>query len=894
MAKPLVLLSGSSHCLAQSRTLVPRQWRGGVGMLSLGVLAGMLCGSLLLLVQSPSDSGTAQRCSNGVFHGGSPERQQADGGLVSFLELENEGNKLQKEEEKGNGLTDLEQKENGKAMRKGQDDWDDTDDLSQRARTSPPAAALAGEAACVSSVPSALPSDYDMYRSALPDSVRPLHLVLIGVMTTAKFVDTRAVAGYRTWGRHFDHLVYFSSEGTESKYGLPVVGLNGIDDEYPPQRKAFAMLRYFAVHFSDTYSFFVRLDDDVYVRTSRLQRVLSMLNREADLYIGQPGEGNKKEKKTLGVQTWRYCMGGPGVVYSRSVLKKLRSHVDYCLRYLMQSTHEDVEVGRCLHERLGISCSWNAEMAKLFFHGFSNSMIYSNQVHSKHLRYAVTIHPLKDPKLVYKLHHFYLSKEILLKENELALMNTSVVDLVPFLKQATIEDLAKQEIERRRQANDRTLQLPWLSAYRSARFSPKHVMAHFTPYIYRSARAPSLPQNDFRGGPYRSSLKMTLGKMVYQRSRANRKVRFHYTRLNEGFMAYDPVLGYRLVADSQISEHRRDTGVHDRTEQIEVYQRFNSLMYSKERSSVLSSTELVTIVVVVSAARAERFDGFVDSINSLLEEPGVVRKRVRLFVTLCLLQTKSASLPAAKVKQAKEQVRSGLAHLAELQPKLTVRRSTYPGRMSAEFALRTMRDSYNISWWSDLNAASDDLVLIVDESVRFRAGLLQRCRLNAVSRTSVYFPIVFSVYPESVSRRRTPFTYAFTSSAGTWLDDYYGVGCFHARDLNVTAKVFGLAPLWEEEELATLASDVVSQGLDSMRAPDPDVYREHVHLSTCDRIRESKLRYHCSWQTSNRIGTKQQLLNWLGANNHEEIKENWLAIANSQRDLYEHDPLAVL
>ena len=133
--------------------------------------------------------------------------------------------------------------------------------------------------------------DDDRQRRILPEEIRPKKLVLIGVMTTAKFIDTRAVAGYQTWGMSFFDLIYFSSEGTKSRFGLPVVGLKGIDDEYPPQRKSFSMLRYMAKHYADEYEFFMRLDDDVYLRPKRLQHILSMLTKGTDFYIGQPGEG---------------------------------------------------------------------------------------------------------------------------------------------------------------------------------------------------------------------------------------------------------------------------------------------------------------------------------------------------------------------------------------------------------------------------------------------------------------------------------------------------------------------------------------------------------------------------------------------------------------------------
>lgn len=58
-------------------------------------------------------------------------------------------------------------------------------------------------------------------------------------------------------------------------------------------------------------------------------------------------------------------MGGPGVVLSRETLALVAPHLESCLGSLM-TTHEDVELGRCIKRHLGVSCTWNYEMTTLF------------------------------------------------------------------------------------------------------------------------------------------------------------------------------------------------------------------------------------------------------------------------------------------------------------------------------------------------------------------------------------------------------------------------------------------------------------------------------------------------------------------------------------------------
>ena len=55
-------------------------------------------------------------------------------------------------------------------------------------------------------------------------------------------------------------------------------------------------------------------------------------------------------------------MGGPGVLMSRSTLRKVAPYLEYCLQNLY-TTHEDVEVGRCIKKFVGVSCTWAFEVS---------------------------------------------------------------------------------------------------------------------------------------------------------------------------------------------------------------------------------------------------------------------------------------------------------------------------------------------------------------------------------------------------------------------------------------------------------------------------------------------------------------------------------------------------
>ncbi|CAG5129832.1 unnamed protein product [Candidula unifasciata] len=79
--------------------------------------------------------------------------------------------------------------------------------------------------------------------------------LFVGVMTTRKFLATRALASRLTWvSRVPGQVVYFLEKGEAYQGDLNVVELDGIEENaYPPQKKSFAMLQYINHHYAEDY-----------------------------------------------------------------------------------------------------------------------------------------------------------------------------------------------------------------------------------------------------------------------------------------------------------------------------------------------------------------------------------------------------------------------------------------------------------------------------------------------------------------------------------------------------------------------------------------------------------------------------------------------------------------
>ena len=193
----------------------------------------------------------------------------------------------------------------------------------------------------------------------------PKQLILIGVMTAEKYIDSRVIAAYETWVKTVPgRVIFFTSEKSRSKIptGLPVVALPGVDDTYPPQKKSFLMFKFMHDFFRDKFQYFARVDDDIHVKGEELGRFLRSINSSQPLYMGQAGLGNREEFGKMGLNPNKpYCMGGPGMILNAATLKLFGPHIHECLPN-MYTEHEDVEVGRCITAFSNATCTKSYEV----------------------------------------------------------------------------------------------------------------------------------------------------------------------------------------------------------------------------------------------------------------------------------------------------------------------------------------------------------------------------------------------------------------------------------------------------------------------------------------------------------------------------------------------------
>ncbi|KAI6207850.1 Hexosyltransferase [Aphelenchoides besseyi] len=626
-------------------------------------------------------------------------------------------------------------------------------------------------------------------------------LLLVGIMTAAKYVDSRAYNVWRTWAQHIPgKVLFFVAENTVSQYSdLPLVRLKGVDDTYPPQKKSFAMMRWFYDNQLNNYDWFMRADDDLYVRAERLEAFLRALDPGKVHLIGQAGLGNSAEygQLSLGPQD-NYCMGGPGVIISRETLSVVAPHLESCLLNLM-TTHEDVELGRCIRKHAGVACTWNYEMQQLFHNNQSQPNVYKNGGAAE-LRQAITLHPVKDPAVMLKLHveaetlklNELRAKQIRLRRelstnppsltrrvanttNDLQLWDFVASNKITFCAnqvtcprhtidanmRTAINSIVTQlfdEFNSNARQRGRLLQFQNIQ-YGYARVEPRHGVDYVLDMI--------LWFKKFRP-PHRATLSVRRHAYIQQTFAAPEAItERQHRRLMHRRAAYD---------NSNVS----DTAFND-VEQM-LKQKIHILIPLKGRSKT--------------------FSRFVNNLRQILPSD---EDAIELIV-ICYDSDPNED----------QQIRNTLTELSAIMPTRIVEMH------GEEFS----RGRALTAGSSVLTANS--LMFFTDVDMIFTYETIQRIRLNTVEGAQVYFPIVFSEFSSkfwNAADRNDPnhSHFSYGRQRGYFRHFGYGLAAIYRRDFDEIGGFNLTIQGWGLEDVELFEKVVASKHLRVFRSPEPSL-----------------------------------------------------------------------
>ncbi|XP_054999219.1 chondroitin sulfate synthase 1 [Sorex araneus] len=697
-------------------------------------------------------------------------------------------------------------------------------------------------------------------------------LLFVGVMTAQKYLGTRAVAAFRTWSKTIPGRVeFFSSEGSDTSVPVPVVPLPGVDDAYPPQKKSFMMLRYMHDHYLDQFEWFMRADDDVYIKGDRLEAFLRSLNSSEPLFLGQTGLGTTEEMGKLALEPGEnFCMGGPGVILSREVLRRVAPHIGRCLRE-MHTTHEDVEVGRCVRRFAGVQCVWSYEMQQLFYENYEqNKRGYIRDLHNSKIHRAITLHPNKNPPYQYRLHSYLLSRRIAELRHRTLQLHREIVLMGRYGGTAVGRE-------------DQQLGLP----PSFTRFQPRRrdevLEWDFLTARHLYSAADGQPPRRGLDSAQREALDdivLQVMELINANARTRGRV-IDFKEIQYGYRRVDPLHGAEYVLDLLLlyKKHKGKKVTVPVRRHAYLQQTFSRVQFLEHEAldaqelaarinqdsgslSFLSNSLQKLVPFPLPGARRERPEPREPKIHVLLPLSGRFDMFARFlghFERTCLVPGQNVKL---LVLLFNSDANPDKARQVELlrdyrlrHPKADLQVLPVAGEFSRALALEVGAAQFT----------NDSLLLFCDVDLLFTADFLQRCRANAVPGQQAYFPVIFSQYdPKVVYGGRAPSDnhFAFTQKTGFWRHYGFGITCIYKGDL-VRAGGFDVSIQGWGLEDVDLFNKVLQAGLRPFRSQEVGVVHVY-HPVSCDPALEPRQYRMCVGSRAATYGSTQQLAEmWL-------------------------------
>jgi chondroitin sulfate synthase len=720
----------------------------------------------------------------------------------------------------------------------------------------------------------------------------PAHnLVFVGVMTAARYLDSRAKAVYDTWGRKVPgKVMFFSSEDSYSE-DVPLVALPGVDDTYPPQKKSFMMLKHMYDHYIDQYEWFLRADDDVYVRTDRLEELLRAVDSKKPWFIGQTGRGNTEEFGMLSLESdENFCMGGPGVIFSRETLKRMAPYVDECLANLY-TTHEDVELGRCVRRFAGISCTWSYEMQVILYHNQSGQAAFSGDLKQKEVHRAITLHPVKQPQYMYRLDKYVKALKIQNYQQETIDLHRGIASAMAELgyridhlqEVSLVEGLRLFPEERGSEGylgDTSLLGLPQ-SLTRQKPTTLDDVLDW--EFISKSLYSYKDLNPRRRIG---SSLKEGLGdvvrdimELINSYSKQRGRV-IDFKEILYGYWRLDPVHGVDLILDLLLV-YRKYRG-HKMTVQVRrhayVQQTFTGISVREVKnfdfphiSQRPSSTQAVPVHRKIVNQIISTFEQIPpifhsdnvtkkETINFILPLSGrheIFKRFLKMYEEVCIKQGEETRLFVILYTEKVEDFNRSSVLIENTQRKysssgvtvVTVN-ETFTRARALEHGLKLL--------------AHDDLTLFIDVDIVFDTKSLLRIRENTVKDKSIYFPIVYSLYNPKLLNKSYPLDdYAFFNSAivdednGFWRQFGFGIVSLYKSDYVTLGGLNLLISGWGSEDV-TFYDEAIKSKLKIVRSVDPSLIHVY-HSIDCDINLDVFQRNMCLGTQASMLGSLKQL-----------------------------------
>lgn len=233
--------------------------------------------------------------------------------------------------------------------------------------------------------------------------------LFVGCLSEQDHIDTLATAFNGTSAHLVNKIKFFiNADNVKSSFKLKnIVGFTDTRENLRP----FHVLKYIADNYLADYDYFLLVPDTTYLDSRAVRAKVSHLSISFDIYLGTPIGGEALDD-LAGESRSGYCDLDAGIIFSSSVIRKIRANLDWCVREAKSETHSE-NIGRCVKYATKIDqCqrSWQGISVTSFRLEDNHQGIYRdfNQLAgNKRFNEASLVHPVHSADDFYRLHLYY-------------------------------------------------------------------------------------------------------------------------------------------------------------------------------------------------------------------------------------------------------------------------------------------------------------------------------------------------------------------------------------------------------------------------------------------------------------------------------------------------------
>ena len=444
-------------------------------------------------------------------------------------------------------------------------------------------------------------------------------------------------------------------------------------------------------------------------------------------------------------------------------------------------------------------------MQALFYHNQSKSQAFHGNLDTKSVRKAITLHPVKQPAYMYRLHSHFMSTKVNDLQHQAVKLQRTLKNMDKFLNSniSTLPTEVKTSLQ-----NPKDFHHQVSSNY-------VELWDMFTAQKFYSDITLQPPETGMRD-PLKDGLNHVLGQTMGLINEEARKVlhrSLEFKKLNHGYIRIHPLYGAQYIMDMLMKYHRhighnrRRMDVHVRHHAF-LQQPFGNLIYRAEPHS--SKTQTVHFILPLTG-RLETFRRFMNTFEEVCLKKG---ESVKLLVVY---------FPSVSPPDQHKIV------LHEYQVK-------YPG--SDLLWIDAMGD-FSRGFALSLGANQFDrkaLLFFCDVDLVFDAEFLHRCRANTALGQQVYYPMVFSQFDLNITyaNRVKPSSYfVFNKDAGFWRAYAFGIVCAYNNDLKAVGGFDTTIQGWGLEDVDLYEKFIKHDEIRVFRGADPGLVHVY-HPVICD------------------------------------------------------------